>query len=418
MSRSPIVRRARRPTLLTVLQRVQMRVALIAVLLVGASIFAVGLLALRVYMVANLDLVAGAISYTVEAAVVFRDRPAAAESLALVASNNAIAEVQVVDGEGHPFVAWKRVDNGLFHQAEQAFAAVVLPGPVVSPIKHDGVAIGEVRVYGYGRDLLTFMVISAGSALLGLVLSSVVAYRLSRRAGREIILPLQDLAQTAYAVRRERRFQRRVAPASIAELHELGDDFNALLDELESWHAQWKQENASLEYQANHDLLTGLCNRAFFENRLQLALRVAEESGHRVAVLFLDSDNLKSINDELGHEAGDTVLREIATRLKSLLRDGAFVARMGGDEFAVLLAPMREAGHAAHVAAKIIDHMMAEIPLPSGDGLTTSLSVGVAIYPDHASDAAALMKRADAAMYHAKRKQRGSCKVADDCDSI
>ena len=408
-----IQRRSRRaaPTLQQVLQRVQMRVAVIAVLLVGASISVVGLLALRLSMIDNLGLVARAISYTVEAAVVFRDRGAAAETVALAADHSPVSEVRVVDLEGREFAAWQRTEEGRVSAVEREMALFLARGPVRVPIVHNGIEIGTVEVIGSGRDLLKFVVISGGAALLGLLLSGLVAYRLSRRAGREIIVPLQELASTAHAVRCERAVARRATPAGIVELHELANDFNALLDELEIWETQWQVENASLEYQANHDRLTGLCNRAFFETRLHSVVRQANATGDRVAVLFMDGDNLKAINDQFGHEAGDQTLRIIALRVKGQLAADDLAARLGGDEFGVLLAPLRDHDHALHVAAKITAQMTDQIRLPSGIDLNTSLSIGIAVFPDHAGDAAALLKRADEAMYRAKRVRRGSCHI-------
>jgi len=409
-------RRRSRPSLLQVLQRVQMRVAFVAVLLVGASIFSVGLLALRLHIVDNLGLVARAVAYTVEPAVVFRDRGAAAESLTLAADHDPVAQVEVLDAEGHEFASWQRTETGLVAAVQRRLAALLLRGPVASPIVHSGIEVGSVRVLGSGRDLLEYVVISGCSALLGLLLSGMVAYQLSRRAGREIAQPLEDLARTAHAVRRERALGNRVALAGIAELHELGTDFNALLDELETWQAQWQMENASLEYQANHDRLTGLRNRSFFETRLQAVVDGAGDSGERVAVLFIDGDNLKSINDQFGHDAGDHVLRAVAVRLKAQLAEGDLVARLGGDEFGVLLAPLRDDGQAGRVAENIMAQMTDGIQLPGGGELRTSLSIGIAIFPDHADSAADLLRRADEAMYHAKRRRRGSYHVAGEPD--
>jgi GGDEF domain-containing protein len=107
-----------------------------------------------------------------------------------------------------------------------------------------------------------------------------------------------------------------VPPAQIAELDNLGNDFNALLDELESWQTHLQSENETLAHQASHDSLTGLPNRAFFEGRLIRALRNAGKLNERVAVLFLDSDRFKGINDNFGHAAGDAVLVAVANRVR------------------------------------------------------------------------------------------------------
>ena len=151
----------------------------------------------------------------------------------------------------------------------------------------------------------------------------------------------------AHAARSERDFDRRVPPARIAELDSLGSDFNALLGEMEAWQSHLQSENETLAHQANHDSLTGLPNRAFFEGRLIRALRSAAKVNEQVAVLFLDSDRFKDINDNFGHAAGDAVLVAVADRVRAQLRDDDLVARLGGDEFAILLAPLHKVEDAA-----------------------------------------------------------------------
>jgi len=396
-----------------VLQGVHIRVAMIAVLLAGLSVFVVGLATLRVYMIDNLGLSARAIAYTVEAALVFESRDAAGESLALMAADNPIAVAQVFDLAGNEFAGWKKSTTAPYAALEDALARLLLAKPAEAAVVHDNVRIGLVKIYGSGRDLLKYLVISLVCALLGLALSAVAAYRMSHLASQTIVEPLQRLAGTVSAARRERLFNRRVAPADVAELQDLGDDVNALLEELERWQAQIESESASLEHQANHDPLTGLANRTRFESRLQEAMTSAREKRTRVALFFIDADRFKAINDQFGHEAGDAVLKAIATRLKAQVRrEGDLVARLGGDEFAVLLAPLREAEQAGRIASNMLSSMESPIALPDGGKLTSSLSIGIAFYPEHASDAAGLLKRADAAMYQAKRTRTGSYHLA------
>jgi diguanylate cyclase (GGDEF)-like protein len=199
-----------------------------------------------------------------------------------------------------------------------------------------------------------------------------------------------------------------VPPAAIAELDNLGNDFNALLDELESWQTHLQSENETLAHQASHDSLTGLPNRAFFEGRLIRALRNANKLNEQVAVLFLDSDRFKEINDGFGHAAGDAVLVAVANRVRAQLREDDLVARLGGDEFAVLLTPLHKIEDAEWIADKIITSMEVPIPLPGSIQVLTSLSIGIAVYPDHGATPGALLNAADAAMYQAKRLSRGA----------
>lgn len=400
-----------------VLHRGNMRMALIALGLAGVSIFFVGLIALRAYMLDNLILSARTVSYGVEAAVVFNDREAVMESMKQMIANRPIASASVFDRDGDELAHWERPETGGWVQFEQILARILLIESATARIQQNGQVVGTVKLYGSGRDLLIYLAISIGCGLTCLVLSGLVASRYSRQASQEIIEHLRHLASVAAIARREQQFQYRVKPTAIAELHELGDDFNALLEELESWQTQILGHNELLTHKANHDPLTGLANRALFESRLDAELLAARASGGGLALFFIDADRFKVINDELGHEAGDLVLCTIARRLRSKIRESDLVARLGGDEFAVLLTPLKDVSQAGRIAGNMLESMIEPIELPIGEPLTTSLSIGIAFYPDHAIDAAGLLKKADEAMYQSKRSGRGVYSVAANTTS-
>ena len=407
-----------RPTLRSVIGRGNLIVALVGVAMTSLSLTVLGVLALRVYADHNLHLIARSINYTVEAAVVFNDKSAASEALALIASTEEVADAQVLDEQGTLLARWERPETGFFSDLEMQIAKAFLEKPISMPIVHQGQAIGSIQLTGHGGSLLRFLL----SGLLGIVLctavSAWVALYLARRQLRAITGPLRSLAFVAHAARSERAFDQRVPPAAIAELDNLGNDFNALLDELESWQTHLRSENETLAHQASHDSLTGLPNRAFFEGRLIRALRNANKLNEQVAVLFLDSDRFKEINDGFGHAAGDAVLVAVANRVRAQLREGDLVARLGGDEFAVLLTPLHRIEDAEWIADKIITSMEAPIPLPGDTQVLTSLSIGIAVYPDHGTTPGALLNAADAAMYQAKRLSRGAQHTAGSEHSV
>lgn len=408
----PVHKRGARPTLRSVLGRGHLSVALLAVGLAGVALTLLGVLALRVYANHNLHLIARSISYTVEAAVVFDDGAAANEALALIASAEEVAEARVFDNEGQQLAHWQRSDSGLLAQLEGQVASALLDEPVNLPITHQQRQVGRIELVGQGRSLLLFLLSGLAGILFCTLLSALAAQHLSRRLLGDIVRPLRSLASVAHAARRERSFDRRVPEAAIAELNELGNDFNALLDELEVWHSHLQNENQTLAHQASHDSLTGLPNRAFFEGRLARSLRNAERQQEHLALLFLDSDHFKQINDTLGHAVGDEVLISVADRVRAQLREHDLVARLGGDEFAVLLTPLHSRQDAERVAEKIVASMKLPVQLDSGRSIATSLSVGIAYYPDDGSDPGSLLNAADAAMYQAKRNRRGHWHVA------
>ena len=401
-----------RPTLRSVLGRGHLSVALLAVGLAGISLTLLGVLALRVYANHNLHLIARSINYTVEAAVVFDDSAAANEALELIAKTEEVADAKVFNNDGEQLAHWQRSDESLLGHLEVQVATALLDEPINLPIMHQQQKVGHIELIGQGRSLLLFLLSGLGGILFCTILSAFVALYLSRRLLGDIVRPLRGLASVAHAARRERSFDRRVPEAPIAELNELGNDFNALLDELEVWHGHLQNENATLAHQASHDSLTGLPNRAFFEGRLSRSLRNAARQQDHLALLFLDSDHFKQINDSRGHAVGDQVLINVADRVRAQLREHDLVARLGGDEFAVLLTPLHSREDAERIAEKIITSMQLPMLLEGGESLTTSLSVGIAYYPDDGSDPASLLNAADAAMYQAKRKRRGQWQAA------
>jgi diguanylate cyclase (GGDEF)-like protein/PAS domain S-box-containing protein len=155
-----------------------------------------------------------------------------------------------------------------------------------------------------------------------------------------------------------------------------------------------------LRHVERHDFLTDLPNRALFRERLEAALRASPHDDCRVAVLIADLDGFKTVNDSLGHTAGDAILLEVARRFRAALRDGDAIARLGGDEFAVLLPRIEQADHAAAVARRLMSALTRPIPLDTG-GVTIHVSIGIAIESTNAS-ADALLRDSDAAMYQAK----------------
>ncbi|MGW7772846.1 diguanylate cyclase domain-containing protein [Pseudomonas machongensis] len=405
-------KRRKRPTLRSVLGRGHLGVALIAVGLVGVSLTVLGVAALRVYANHNLHLIARSISYTVEAAVVFDDSGAASEALAVIAATEEVADAKVFDSQGELLAHWQRDDTGLLAPLQRQVAKALLGEAIHLPIVRQQRTVGHIELLGQGGSLLRFLLSGLAGILFCSLLSAAVAIHLSRRLFGDIVRPLRGLASVAHAARRERSFDRRVPEARIAELNELGNDFNALLDELEVWQSHLQSENETLAHQASHDSLTGLPNRAFFEGRLNRCLRNAARQQDHLALLFLDSDHFKQINDNLGHAVGDEVLINIASRVRAQLREHDLVARLGGDEFAVLLTPLHSREDAQRIAEKIVASMKLPILLDDGQRVSTSLSVGIAYYPDDGQDSASLLNAADAAMYQAKRNRRGHWQVA------
>ncbi len=160
-----------------------------------------------------------------------------------------------------------------------------------------------------------------------------------------------------------------------------------------------------IRHMAQHDVLTGLPNRMLFKDRVTHAISQAHRNRKQVAVLFVDLDHFKDTNDSLGHDVGDRLLRAIARRLQSCLREDDSVARLGGDEFVMCLAELSGSNDAILIADKILDALRRPLMVDQHE-LHVGGSIGISLYPDNGDDAEALMRTADTAMYHAKEKGR------------
>lgn len=173
-----------------------------------------------------------------------------------------------------------------------------------------------------------------------------------------------------------------------------------------------KEAEEKMQHLARYDQLTDLPNRSMVEDRLQQALATAKRDKTQMALMFIDLDKFKPINDTLGHDVGDMVLKEAAKRMQGCVRESDTVGRIGGDEFVVLLTTVDSDQHAALVAEKIRHALNQPIAL-FGQDLHISSSIGVAIYPEHGADGKTLVKNADAAMYYAKEAGRNSVRLFD-----
>jgi diguanylate cyclase (GGDEF)-like protein/PAS domain S-box-containing protein len=162
-----------------------------------------------------------------------------------------------------------------------------------------------------------------------------------------------------------------------------------------------------MSHMAQHDTLTNLPNRTLLQDRLHQAIALASRNGTLVAVLFLDLDKFKEINDSLGHEFGDKVLQSVVKRLLTCVRASDTVSRLGGDEFVILLSEIKQTGDAGVKAGQILTAMNAPFEIDSHK-LHITASIGVAVYPNDSTDPENLIKKADLAMYQAKEQGRNS----------
>ncbi len=168
-----------------------------------------------------------------------------------------------------------------------------------------------------------------------------------------------------------------------------------------------QEQKEKFDYQAHHDSLTGLPNRVLFTDRLSQAMEKAKRNDSKVALLFIDLDHFKEINDALGHDIGDKILKQVSQRLQGCIREEDTLARLGGDEFILILEHLVDVQDASRVATKILNALSASITI-EGHTLYVSSSIGISIYPDDGDTTQNLLKFADSAMYKAKNEGRNN----------
>jgi diguanylate cyclase (GGDEF)-like protein/PAS domain S-box-containing protein len=227
-------------------------------------------------------------------------------------------------------------------------------------------------------------------------------FDLQVKSGRSVWL-VDDVTERREALEAVRRARDELEVRVRERTAELAGANALLQDEI----VERRQAEARVHHMAYHDSLTGLPNRALLTDRLERAMLAAQRGAHGLAVMFIDLDRFKTINDSLGHLTGDTLLREVASRLCRAVRVSDTVARLGGDEFVVLVPGVSKPDECAQVGAKIIEALAAPFPL-EGHFLHISPSIGICLYPNDGQDAETLMRNADAAMYHAKAAGRNN----------
>ncbi|MBE9397091.1 EAL domain-containing protein [Pontibacterium sp. N1Y112] len=362
---------------------------------------------------------AGIIGNNSIGALTFHDADAAKRTLTTLEATEDIIGAVLFDRQKQHFAGYQR-DNTALPLTPPTSEEGSLGGTlyVQQPVTLDNEVIGSIvllsELGSWQQQQIHRMTIVMGLFLLSLL----VAVLLSNAAQRLVTRPILNLARTAREVTDTRNYELRAEKISEDEIGSLADDFNEMLNqiqlrdnELRDTHAQLEdkvKERTSellelaqqLEHQAFHDTLTGLANRATFDNNLQTAINFAQRNKKQIAVMFLDLDRFKSINDSLGHHVGDKLLIEMSKRLAGCLRSSDTLSRLGGDEFAILL-PDSSPNAAADTAAKVIDTVKQPIHI-EGYNLQVTTSIGISIYPNNGDSAATILKNADTAMYSSK----------------
>jgi diguanylate cyclase (GGDEF)-like protein len=358
----------------------------------------------RYELQSRLSTLADVVGQNSTAALHFSDATAAVEVLEALRAEAPITSVCLYEVSGGLFARYQR-DKGPQACPEnlaQVETATDDYSRVVRPVLRHGEAAGTLYLRSDLRQLQErrrrLLFLAAGLLIAALAVGGFAGSLLQRRISQ----PISQLARAMRRVTDDHNFAERVEVTGNDEIARLGVGFNTMLAEIERREAGKKKAEAALQQQAFCDALTGLPNRRLLTDRLCHTLAGAKRSGRLVALLYLDLDGFKLVNDSLGHHVGDRLLVNVATRLRSRVRQADTLARLGGDEFTVVLGNLGHISEAATVADALLKVLAA--PFLIGDHeLTISASIGISIYPDGAADSTALLQQADSAMYAAKR---------------
>jgi diguanylate cyclase (GGDEF)-like protein len=416
-----------------------MLVAGLSLLLACSAFVAYEALTFRRTMVSNLATLTDILGANSAAPLLFNDVRAAEENLRALSAHPQILQAAIFNRDGRLFAAYARPDVAVsppsfeFQARGYRFGDDALA--TYRPIVFSGETIGTVAIRADLSELYARLWRYASIVVIVLLAASLAALILSSQLQRVISQPLLQLAETVRRVSAEKTFSLHLPKTGEDEVGLLIDGFNSMLSQTAARHRELREAQDQLEQRvqertqaleqetaarhrgeelirrlAYHDSLTDLPNRLLFGDRLDQALARAERSHQMLAVLFLDLDRFKNINDTLGHAMGDKLLKAIALRLIQCLRGEDTVGRLGGDEFLILLPMVASISDATIVAEKLVETLREPYEV-DGHRLYTTVSIGIAVFPLHGLEGETLIKKADAALYRAKELGRNNAQV-------
>lgn len=353
-------------------------------------------------------------------AIVFEDRASAVVTVTILEKEHNIQAAVIFDRDDELFASYTRHPSIMIPELPEQKAGYIDDWLfVTSELEFSENKVGSILLVSDLSEWRQSQIVNLLTAGAVFLLSLLVAYLLSSWLQRIVTVPILKLADTARRVSQRQDYSVRASKVSEDEIGGLVDDFNHMLDQIQTRDSELYEINEQLEdkvrkrteelfeltqqleHQAYFDHLTGLANRITFDNNLRLTIEHRSRYGGQIAVLFLDIDRFKNVNDTLGHAVGDQLLKEISNRFSKYIRKSDTLARFGGDEFAVLLPELEHSNTAMTVADHLLKSMLEPFQLQEHT-LHVSTSIGISVYPEDGGDAETLIKNADVAMYRSK----------------
>lgn len=367
----------------------------------------------RQHQLQNAMASAAVLANSLASSLVFSDKQSAARELAIFTRRPEVSQVALYDLQQHPFAIWPADNVGLGLLSDGVNAEYSDIGwqslQLQLPIMLQQEQVGLLRVQeSLGRINRTVGWL-IGLLALVTVLTLLVAARGLRMVQQRALAPIVQLSELADYAARHQDYSQRGVIYQYDEVGRLTERLNELFKRTEIWQGELtrqlkheQQTGAELKQLAHHDSLTGLPNRLYFQNELPILLRQSQQKQQLLALMFIDLDNFKTVNDNWGHDYGDEVLCIVAQRMQQVLRNHDLLCRLGGDEFAVLLPGLAEPASAEQLADRLIKAVRQPM-LVQQQLMPVGATVGIAFSPLDAADAAQLLQKSDEAMYAAKK---------------
>jgi diguanylate cyclase (GGDEF)-like protein len=388
----------------------------VAILLLFALMLLNAVYNMRQEKVAQLSVLTEVMAANSASALVFNDPKSAADTLAALRIEPEIMFAEIHDRDHQFFASYRNsgVPPG-FKQQEASRDSFW--DPVFSTSRFivvDGEPVGHVWIVADLSSKFLAVTEQILALTIATAVSLVVTLLIASYFRRLITKPIEQVASASKAIAHDQDFSRRVPRAGDDEIGQLIDSFNHMVEQIEDRERRLNEEllhrkltEHELEKLAHYDTLTGLPNRHMFQQALALTLQRAHKLGYQVALLFVDLDNFKVVNDSLGHASGDILLKILSQRLTKCVRTSDIVSRLGGDEFTVIIDQVRGMDHLTEIAEKISAAMAQAVELKDFE-LQTTASIGIALFPSDATDDENLLRNADTAMYFAKSHGRSN----------
>lgn len=402
------------------LQVLSVTMLLTFVLIAGASLFAARTLqsqaaAHSAQVVAN----------SLAPMLVFYDKAAADVELAALSKTTGLRVIRVLNAAHSTFAQWPLDAPASWPETPAELQAAGLVKrthlkevEVWVAIQFKGEPVGSLYLRESLESVQIVVLRMVALAALLVAAAIVLAGRLLRWVQRRALAPIVELSMLAEQVALSQDYSQRAQVHRPDEVGRLSERFNQMLERVEIGQAELNQQvrqeqraGQQFEQLAHRDSLTQLPNRLYFQSTLQRHVATSCQQVDLMALMFIDLDNFKTVNDQHGHDVGDAVLREVALRMSKVLRNGDVLCRLGGDEFALILPALPEEGVAEQLALRLIAAIR-EPMLIAGHVMPIGATVGLAFCPTDEVDAPHLLRAADVAMYAAKRAGKNTFRRA------